>query len=766
MRTLANLRLRSKILISLVLIIAGLSCATLLVVRDAVHARVREEIARDASNSLAVFEILHHQGQAALSRRADVLADLAFLSDNNAAAFEDSAENPLEGPGSDLVALADRDGKVLSLHAAHSRLSVASAEELLRSSLSRGKNSDWWYDEGRLYQVELQPIASDSTVKNAQSGTVIVGQAIEARGVHDLGRLLSSQVAFRYDGHIVATTLDPYQERELSDELRDHSSPRVIRIGRDRFLASSVDLTPGAPREVSLLVLKSDSETTAFLERLNRLLLGLGLVAVLAGGFLVFVISDAVMVPLRRLVEGVRALERGDFEYQLTGQGGDEVAQVTRAFDRMRRTLQTNAADKELLEEQLRQSQKMEALGRLAGGVAHDFNNLLTIIKGHSELLLGWLKGSELSHKSCTQIDQAADRAAALTRQLLIFSRRQVLQPKVLNLNALVADTNKLLERLIREDIEYVFRPGALFGHMKADPGQIEQVLLNLVVNACDAMPQGGKLKIETRDVSVDEGYRRSRPTVEVGEYILLSATDTGHGMDESTKARIFEPFFTTKENGKGTGLGLATVYGVVSQSGGFIWVDSVPGQGTRFEIYFPRVGEDSELAPVGEAQVRLPRGAATVIVVEDETAVRELACEFLRSSGYDVLAAQDGMEALEIAGRSGKSIRAVVTDVVMPKMRGTELAARLKRFLPDVGVVYMSGYLEHNEESEELMEYGLFVQKPFTRDSLIATVGEALKPDTGAARELDPATRKKKEARIASSRLGREKFQAVLQEE
>ena len=713
----------------MVLVIAGLTWVALLVVRQTVQQRARQELTTSAHNSLVIFEILQHQRQMVMSRKADLLATSAFLSNSDASEFTDSTNNPLDTSSSDLMALADPEGKIVALHTTHSGFSAQSVEALLRSSLTRNHSSDWWFSDGHLYQVELQPIGRPAaTVKGAPSATVVVGQELDERGVRDLGRLLSGEVALRYKGRTVASTLDPYREGELSSQLQGGITPDQMYLGSERFFASSVELTPDLPGGASLMVLRSDGETMAFLQRLNRLLVRVGFLAVLAGTFLAFLISNTFTKPLGRLVQGVHALEQGDFDFQLEVQGGGEVAEVTRAFDRMRQTLQRNDSERQQLEEQLRQSQKMEALGRLAGGVAHDFNNLLTIIKGHSDLLLDWLKTSEASYKSCEQIHKAADRAASLTRQLLAFSRRQVLQPKVLDLNVLVMEMDKLLERLIREDVEFVFLPGAALGNVKADPGQIEQVLLNLTVNACDAMPKGGKLTIETSNLTVDGEYAQTRPGLQQGPFVLLSATDTGHGMDAKTKARIFEPFFTKKEVGKGTGLGLAMVYGIVKQSGGFIWVESSPGKGSRFEVYLPKVSEKGDVVAPERVPLSPVPGAPTIMVVEDDVAVRELAIKFLGTAGYHVLAAKDGVEALQIARGCGQSIGALLTDVVMPNMRGTELAARLGNLLPETKVIFMSGYLEHNDESHELVEDGVFLEKPFTRESLLAKVNEAFR--------------------------------------
>jgi two-component system, cell cycle sensor histidine kinase and response regulator CckA len=362
----------------------------------------------------------------------------------------------------------------------------------------------------------------------------------------------------------------------------------------------------------------------------------------------------------------------------------------------------------------------------------HDFNNLLTVIKGHSDLLLERLGASDSLSASSRQIAKAADRAASLTRQLLAFSRMQVLQPKVLELNGLVADMEKMLTRLIREDIAFSFKPGELLGRVKADAGQIEQVILNLTVNACDAMP-GGELSIETCNVRVDEQLAQARRPMVAGDYVLLSVSDTGQGMDAETKTRIFEPFFTTKELGKGTGLGLATVYGVVKQSGGCIWVESELGKGARFEVYFPRVSDPTEPSQQRGSVPAPTDREQTVLIAEDQDALRELATEFLTSAGYTVFSAKDGMQALDLAKRWGGPIHVLLTDVIMPNMRGPDLGKRLKDLRSEVTVIYMSGYLEYEKGDGEFLDEGFFLQKPFSRETLINTVSEALSNTRGA---------------------------------
>ena len=399
---------------------------------------------------------------------------------------------------------------------------------------------------------------------------------------------------------------------------------------------------------------------------------------------------------------------------------------------RVRLIVAQDVSERHILEQQLRQSQKMEAVGRLAGGVAHDFNNLLMVIKGHTELLLNSLPPSEQHLRKIEQIDRAADRAAALTRQLLAFSRLQVLQPQVMNLNAVVQDMGRLLPRLIGEDIELLIRTAEDLGAIRADASQMEQILMNLAVNARDAMPGGGRLIIETSNADLDGRYSAKHPIVREGPYVLLSVSDTGTGMDAETQAHIFEPFFTTKAQGKGTGLGLATVYGVVKQSGGFIWVYSELGRGTTFKIYFPRV--ERPIDRVGTAQPpasEAPRGSATILLTEDEQDVREVAREFLESGGYTVMEAQDGAEALALAEEHKGSIHLLITDMVMPRMTGLELAARLKEKQPALRMLYMSGYSERAASESMQPDPSIrILSKPFSRSALLRTVHELLKYD------------------------------------
>ncbi len=419
----------------------------------------------------------------------------------------------------------------------------------------------------------------------------------------------------------------------------------------------------------------------------------------------------------------VRALQRGAADYLLKDR-------LTRLPEAVRRALENHKLrlDRARLEEQFRHAQKMEAIGRLAGGIAHDFNNLLTAILGYAQLAIDTIADGAPGHEEVEEIRTVADRATTLTRQLLAFSRKQVLQPTVLDLNGVVSALEGMLRRLIGEDIELVVQLEAAPGRVKADPSQLEQIIANLVVNARDAMPHGGCLTLETRNVAFDDEYVRSHVGVVPGDYVLLAVSDTGVGMDAETLPRIFEPFFTTKGVTKGTGLGLSTVYGIVAQSGGHIWVYSEVGRGSTFKIYLPHVSESvSECVPVTDA-TSATAGAETVLVVEDDVSVRHLACTVLSRRGYTVLQASDAIRALELSRSYSQPIDLVITDMVMPEMGGRVLADELAAQRRGLKVLYMSGY----SAGAVLHDGGLrhdatFIEKPFTPDALAAKVRAVL---------------------------------------
>ncbi|HWE29438.1 MAG TPA: PAS domain S-box protein [Polyangia bacterium] len=432
---------------------------------------------------------------------------------------------------------------------------------------------------------------------------------------------------------------------------------------------------------------------------------------------------------LERLVHAISTRFVGEFEIRIRARDG-------RVLDTIHSLEFVELADKpcvvafahditahKRLEEQLQHAQRMEAVGRLAGGVAHDFNNILTAVRGHSEILLTVLEPDSPHRRHADQIHRASLRAAALTSQLLAFSRKQVLQPRTLDLNALVANLTVMLRRLIGEHVELRTTLGERIGAVRADAGQIEQVLTNLVINARDAMPSGGVLSIASENVDIVDAAASQQATVPIGRWVVLSVRDTGSGIDAATRARIFEPFFTTKEAGKGTGLGLSTAYGIVTQSGGHIVVDSEVGRGTVFSVYLPRI----DAATTASGRFSLddgggPRGTETVLLVEDDGDVREFVRDVLRAHGYDVLAAVDGTQALTLIEQHAGPIHLVVTDVIMPRMMGSEVAARITALRPSIKVLYISGYPGDAIVKQGVPEHA-FVQKPFSVTALARRV-------------------------------------------
>ncbi len=378
--------------------------------------------------------------------------------------------------------------------------------------------------------------------------------------------------------------------------------------------------------------------------------------------------------------------------------------------------------------ERLLQTQRLEAVGRLAGGVAHDFNNVLSVIIGRSDLMIMDLEEGHPVRDNAISIRENANRAATLTRQLLAFSRRQALQPKVIDLNDVITDLTDMLRTLIGEDVQLVTVPKHDIGQVKADPGQIEQVIVNLAVNSRDAMPDGGKLTIEAANVNLDEEYARSHVGASAGPHVMLAVTDTGHGMIEKTKEQLFEPFFTTKEHGSGTGLGLSTVYGIVKQSGGNIWVHSEVGSGTTFKVYLPRVDGPAEDLSRREASEEPTGGTETILVVEDEQAVREVVTRILRLAGYTVIEADDGKEALAASEEHEGDIQLVITDVVMPRMSAREMTAILAERRPGTRVLLTSGYTDNSILQQRVLDASVpFIQKPYTVSDLLVKVREVL---------------------------------------
>jgi signal transduction histidine kinase/ActR/RegA family two-component response regulator len=507
----------------------------------------------------------------------------------------------------------------------------------------------------------------------------------------------------------------------------------------------------------------------SFLKRTS--LIGLFVFVLGVGG--AFVLSRNITRPLNELTQTATAISQGDESRVVQVRRKDELGQLACAFNAMvvkvrdsqqeleckvqQRTLQLEEANRQLeslsetnvikrtlaekektdalealrsTERQLIQSQKLEAVGRLAGGISHDFNNLLTVILGYSDIMLRQLGQEHPLRRNLDEIIRASERAAALTRQLLAFSRKQVMQPKVFAVNNVISELEKMLRRMIGEDIELRVNLQPDLGNIKADPVQLEQVIMNLVVNARDAMPKGGKLTIETSNTYLDQEYATEHMSVERGNYVMLAISDTGCGMNKETRQQIFEPFFTTKAQGKGTGLGLSTVYGIVKQSGGNIWVYSEEGRGTTFKIYFPQVMEDAEEYRRAKTKLEAPRGSETILLVEDADWVRKLARQVLERAGYRVVEADSAAEAIRLieTNRNGTKIDLVLTDVIMPGMSGNDMSKQLLATRPDLPVLYMSGYTDDAIVQHGMLEPGInFIQKPFSPDALALKVREVL---------------------------------------
>jgi PAS domain S-box-containing protein len=556
-------------------------------------------------------------------------------------------------------------------------------------------------------EVEQERLTARLISRGAEMETEIFRRAQEVQGVNRLLREANARLADRYE----ASTADLARANERARQLAaivESSDDGIVGLdlagavtdwnrGAERLFGYAAAEVAGRP----IFDLLPAAERAGAAETLGRLRRG-----------------EA--VPPYEAVRGRKDGTPVSVSVRLSPiRDGDRVTGVSLIY--------RDLTESRRLEQQLHQSQKMEAVGQLAGGIAHDFNNLLTVINGYSDLLLGNLPPGDPGRAVVEEIYKAGERAALLTRQLLAFSRRQVVEPRVIDLNGVVGEAARMLRRLVGEDITLTVVPAADLGRVRADPGQVEQVLLNLVVNARDAMARGGHLTIETADVDLDGRYARSHLEVRPGRYAMLAVSDTGVGMDEATKARIFEPFFTTKGD-KGTGLGLATVYGIVKQAGGSLYVYSEPGRGTTFKVYLPVVDRGAAADQSEADPERHLHGTGTVLLVEDEPAVRALSRMVLEMYGYTVLEAANGGEALRVGGAHAGPIHLLVTDVVMPGMGGREVAERLRPRLPDMRVLYVSGYTD-----DAVVRHGVlaaetaFLQKPFTPVTLAAKVREVL---------------------------------------
>jgi PAS domain S-box-containing protein len=612
------------------------------------------------------------------------------------------------------------------------------AKGLMLLQTAAGEKRIWEYNNTLRTQGVTAPIVramAHDVTERIRAEKVAKRLSQENAIMAEIGRIISStlnieEVYERFAEEV--RKLIPFDRIAVGTiNLEDHSVTMAYVLGvevEDRNQGTAFPLTGSFYEEITSTrsgILTQTEDESELTERYP------GLLSIFRAGF-----RSAMSVPLisKDQVIGVlhfRSLKPNaytELDLKLAERVGNQIAGAianAQLFVERKRAEEERTA----LQEQLRQSQKMEAIGQLAGGVAHDFNNLLTVIHGYSELILTSLDENSRLRQDVREIIHASERASSLTRQLLAFSRKQVLQPKVLDLNAHVSNMDKMLRRMIGENIELMTLLAKDLGRTKADPGQVEQVILNLAVNARDAMLNGGKLTIETANVELDENYARSHIGVTPGHYVMLSVTDTGVGIAREVKERIFEPFFTTKEKGKGTGLGLSTVFGIIQQSGGNIWVYSEPGLGTTFKIYLPRIEEDTESLKPSAVSTKSLQGSETILLVEDEEIVRKLACTILQKNGYKVLEAPNGEEALRIVqGQNGNPIHLLVTDVVMPGMSGRQLADRLERLRPEMKILYISGYTDNAIVRHGVLEKGInYIQKPFTLEGLARKVREVL---------------------------------------
>ncbi len=694
-----------------------LTAAVLVLVQARMRIHVREDMVSTLGAQSAVYTQIEQARSQQAQQNAALIADQptlkALMSTNDRITVEDGSEPMLKSSHADLLILENPSGEMLGFHSTSEDVPVTTVKHLMQNSTGE---QDWWYAGGRLYHVSFAPIVAGDISNQRQLGRIALGRELTIRSIADTGAFGNSAFIFERDGSVFLSSL-PHEawsgfEQSLPRVKKTSAPIQDVNIAGERYLASFVELPGDHP--VRLYSLQSFDQATLFLRSLNRMLLVLGAVAVLVGALLAFFLSGQITGPLERLALGTRRVQKGDFEFQIPISGNDEVADLTRAFEEMRNSLRQSR-------EGLLRSARLEAVGRLAGGVAHDFNNLVMIIKGYSDLLLD--TSTPQAKPYIEEIKNAGDRASGLTRQLLAFSRKQVLEPQILDPNQTVRNMVKMLRVLIGEDIELVTNLAEQIGRVQADPGQLEQVVMNLAVNARDAMPTGGKLIVETQSCHVSEAAESSDITP--GSYVVIAMNDTGFGMNKETLEHIFEPFFTTKEPGKGTGLGLATVYGIVKQSKGHVTVHSEPGIGTSFKIYLPSLDKSIPVATTRTLS-EVPKGDGTVLLVEDETALRVLAAEFLKRLGYNVLQAGNGLEALAVADQHSGKIDIVVTDVVMPRMGGPEFIEKLKQKRNDFAVIFMSGYTE--EGALEHAKIGLdsvMLNKPFSTDVLARKISE-----------------------------------------
>lgn len=724
-------RLRTKLLVWMLAVVFLLTAATLALVQARMREHVREDLVAtlhtEAGTFAEVENARHQQTEQSVALIAEQPTLKALMSTNDPATVAEEMRGLLDLSRADLLILENPSGQILGFNTRSGDIPQSAVSRLMQAAIG---TQDWWFAGGRLFDVSLANVAMGAAGNRHPLGRVAIGREVSSQSILNTGLFGKTAFAFERHGAVLLSSLPKgtWSEFESSLHASGNGRERVQEIGfeDERYLETFVQLPGDHP--VRLYCLQSYDQATSFLRALNQLLLLLGGVVLIVGAAFTFFISRQITRPLERLAFGTQQLEKGDFDFQIAVVGNDEVAGLTNSFEKMRRSLRQSR-------EGLLRSARLEAVGRLAGGVAHDFNNLVMIIKGYSELLLD--SATPATKPYIEEIRNAGERASGLTRQLLAFSRKQVLEPQVLDINQTVKNMAKMLRVLIGEDIELITNLSTEAVRVKADPAQLEQVIMNLAVNARDAMPNGGKLTIETTSTHIAAPPEGGPADFSSGAYSLISVMDSGCGMDEETLKHIYEPFFTTKEPGKGTGLGLATVYGIVQQSHGHIAVSSKLGAGTTFRVYLPLQDKSVPVTAVQRAG-DAPRGQGTILVVEDEAPLRALAAESLKKLGYSVLQASNGLEALGVADHHSGPIDLLLTDMVMPRMGGPELAAKLREKRGEIAILYMSGYADATTESAHATdkEIGL-LNKPFSTEALAKKIAESLPARNSAAKAV-----------------------------
>jgi signal transduction histidine kinase/ActR/RegA family two-component response regulator len=730
-----------------VLLIASSLGAILVATTRTVTARSLERAASDLAAARSVFySLVDDRAEFAGAQTALVTALPVFRSHmtdprlaSDVATLQAMADEYRQQLRADFLIVTDRDGSWTARSGPPvPRLSAPIAAAIAVATANRSSRDVVALENG-LFLVVSEPARFAEEVL----GTLTVGYALDDAVVQRLSDVTHCDVNLVAGGRLYASSLSPAGRTALTTRLAarnwlENGVSGVWSIGADQYVVGTFPMAPtGSSAPVGRLMLLQDwRPTQQFVDEIRHRLLAAGAVifVIAVGGSLLF--SRRMSRPVQDLAEAAEDIAGGNWMRQVPVRGTAEAAMMAQAVNDMTTSLRHWYEEAKRRDDELRQTQKLEAIGQLAGGVAHDFNNLLTAIKGYGELVL---EAMPTGDPRCDDIDailQAADRAASLTRQLLAFSRRQVVTPRVISLGRVVAETEKILRRLIGEDITLTMSIDLGTGLVKADPNQMEQVLLNLAVNARDAMPQGGTIRMAVTNVVFRDAPDERHRVLPPGHYARLSVTDTGCGMPAEVVSHIFEPFFTTKEEGKGTGLGLATVYGIVNQAGGTIDIETEVNHGTAFHVYLPQTTEAETAANAEPSTGDVDRrGTETILLVEDELRVETLIANALRQAGYSVLEAANGDEALALSYAHATSIDLLLTDVVMPGMNGRELAERLKLTRRETRVLYMSGYSD-----DAILRHGLktasvhFIQKPFSMKALAAKIRETLKTSAASS--------------------------------